>query len=95
MCMLAKLLGAALLLQCASFAAAKKHKFKLDKDGWCWITQVSNDGIGHQLHGMLTLMALHGVPVDKTSGRRFGYDNWSVVHCFARLEAQNIHTSIG
>ena len=73
-------LATILLLQYAQPAAAKKKqkksKFKLDKNGWCWMTQVSNDGIGHQLHGMLTLMALHGVPADK--GKKFGYDNWSV-----------------
>ena len=74
-------LATILLLQCAQPAAAKKQKkikYKLDEDGWCWMTQVSNDGIGHQLHGMLTLMSLHGVPADKSSGKKFGYDNWSV-----------------
>ena len=81
------LLTSALLLHCVIHAAAKKKvPIKLDENDWCWMTQVSNDGLGHQLHDMLTLMALHGVPVDNTSGKRFGYDNWSVaVYCVQYL----------
>ena len=28
------------------------------------MTQMGSDGVGHQLHGTLTLMALHGAPLD-------------------------------
>ena len=41
--------------------------------GRCWITQVGHDGIGHQLHGMLTLMALHDAVL--SNGQVIGYDS--------------------
>jgi hypothetical protein len=40
--------------------------------GRCWITQKGGDGIGHQLHGMLTLMALHDAVL--SNGQIIGYD---------------------
>jgi hypothetical protein len=40
----------------------------------CWVTSESPDGFGHQLHGMITVMGLHGVRLPEEPTAVFQYD---------------------
>ena len=57
----------------------------------CWITRVRGDGVGHQLHAMLTLMALHNATLD--DGRVVGYDA-CLEHDFKTNHEQNLPSNL-
>lgn len=51
--------------------AAGGQSIQLPSSPVCWITQRGKDGFGHQLHGMITTMGLHGLDRNMGSSRGF------------------------
>eukprot|EP01048_Picozoa_sp_COSAG05_P027649 COSAG05_NODE_8169_length_729_cov_1.236508_1_plen_145_part_10 len=57
-CWTVLLLAASLTLALAVLGGPNISRAKLPV---CWVTQSGSDGLGHQLHGVITAMALHGL----------------------------------
>lgn len=60
------------ITQCLALVGLKLSESPAKAAEACWITSQSPDGLGHQLHGMITVMSLNGL--QHPSGSKFKFD---------------------